>query len=94
MIPIGSETLAVSTTVAVGLSTVEFNVMPGAASLARIQVEGSCVRYWEDGTLPTATSGNLLYPGDELSVFGGAPITTVRFIALVDAAVLQIAYWR
>lgn len=94
MTPIGVETLPVGTSIPVGLTLGEFNFPPGAASLARVRVENANVRYWEDGTLPTSTSGNLLYPGDELDVYGGVLITAIHFIALDTPATLQVTYWR
>lgn len=94
MTPIGVETLPVGTAIPVGLTLGEYSFAPGAASLARIRVEGANVRYWEDGTPPTSTSGNLLYPGDELDIHGGVAITTIRFIALGAVAALQVTYWR
>lgn len=43
-------------------------------------VEGGNVRYWLDGTVPTSTSGHILYQNDYLKVFNKNNIAHIKFI--------------
>lgn len=87
---IGKETITVST--ATGLT------VPDGAKYAIMSVEstatGVVIRYWSDGSTPTATDGFALYPGDRVEVFNASNLA--NFIAIAGQAgthKLQVIYF-
>lgn len=66
--------------------------VPAGTTVAYIQAEGQQVRWYDDGTVPTATTGNVIdilvtlpYSGD---------FTKLRLIEVAPSAVLNIEYRR
>lgn len=86
--PIAKETLTVSST-ALPLAAPPAN---GAANCAVITVETDQVRFWVDGSTPTASVGHLLNVGDELELRGGDELTKFRVIRVTADATLQVTY--
>lgn len=68
--------------------------MASYSFIARIDVEGAEIRYWTDGSAPTATEGILAGPGAILYVYA-TDITRFRAIRSgTFDAVLQVSYGR
>jgi len=63
---INSETLTVSSA-AVGITAAE---LAGQPDYAFITVEGAAIRFWVDGTDPTATVGHPAENGGTIELFG------------------------
>jgi hypothetical protein len=70
-----SESLSVAGT-AVGFTA----ATRGGANNAFVVVEGGSVRFWADGTTPTATVGAVLNHGDTLELDDGEQVT--QFLAI------------
>ena len=85
---IGVEKLTVSTTaVAVSLAAI-----PTGANYALITVEGDAMRYYIDGTSPTATDGLKRVDGDTIDLASELDIANFEVISL-GSTVLQIQYF-
>jgi hypothetical protein len=54
--------------------------IPGTALFCTFQAQGQIVNYRADGTAPTATTGNQLFPGGVLTGYGQTYLTGLRFI--------------
>jgi len=81
---IGKEKLTVSST-AIG-----FAAIADKASAALVSVETANIRYWADGSTPTATDGMPVEAGDQFLV--NANLSAFRAIATGSDATLQIIY--
>lgn len=82
--PLGYQKIS-SLSSAVGLTP------PAAARVAMIQAEGEAVRYRDDGTDPTSTTGMKLANGD--SIWFNADLSVVKFIEVTGGASLNILYY-
>lgn len=68
--------------------------VPGGARFALVQVEGgSGVRYWDDGTVPTATVGQWMYPGSSPLLYGGN-LNAIQFFPVSGTALLNVSYYK
>jgi hypothetical protein len=75
------------------LTTASGLTVPATATFAIISVEGSNVRWRDDGTAPTATVGMPMYAGSAPQVFSGN-LATAQFISTSTPSTLDIAYYR
>lgn len=75
--------------------------VPGGTALMVIRCEGQAVRYRDDGayvagvwttTNPTASVGQILYPGDTLTYTGRWP-TLLKFIQQAAGASLNVSFY-
>lgn len=74
-------------------STATALTVPVGARYCEVEVWGSIVRFWTDGSTPTATVGRRGLIGDTLP-FSGARMTQVKFIAETGGtAVLAVEYF-
>ncbi len=69
-----SETLTVST------SVVQITEDLRGHEYAFITCAAASIRFWVDGTVPTASTGHHLNPGDTLELFGTTELTRFRAI--------------
>jgi hypothetical protein len=85
-----SESITVSTT-SVGLTAATAAQYP----FALITVENAAVRFWLDGTAPTATVGHVLEAGDKLDLNSSDQVLSARFIRRdgVDG-VIRVSYGK
>ena len=83
-----SESITVST-VAVGLTAATFGA---DRPHAHITCEDNPVRYWLDGTTPTATVGHRLEVGGVLDLDSPDQLVSVLFIAIGADGVLRASY--
>lgn len=72
-------------------------ISPGDAMFLRVKVQvdpvaGNSVRFWCDGTDPTATSGWVLQSGNTLDF--DLEIDKLRFIAVAANAKLNLLYYK
>ncbi|MDZ4784241.1 MAG: hypothetical protein SGJ19_28675 [Planctomycetia bacterium] len=63
--------------------------VPNGAKLATITNTGCAVRYWTDGSVPTAVQGHVLPSGESLTLTTASGLATAQFIAESDVAVLD-----
>lgn len=82
---------AMATTVAAGLSGVAAAITAGA-KYAVIEPEGQNVRWRADGTNPSATVGNPLLIGQQLT-YAATDLANLAFCAMVTGATLNINYY-
>ena len=88
------ETIAVSN-VAKGLTVATFSPASGpGAQGAIIAVEGNDVRFWTDGTDPTATVGVLAVVGATITLNGQNDLRGFRVIRKTLDATLSVIYLR
>jgi hypothetical protein len=80
----GNQTLTIST------SVVTLTV-PSGATHALATVEGGDVRFWEDGTNPTASAGLLLISGNAVEFSNLANVKLIKATGQSDAT-LNISY--
>ena len=66
---------------------------PVGAIFALISVEVSNVRYWDDGTVPTSTTGQLMSPNAAPLLYAGN-LSAIKFIAVSGSPVLQVSYYK
>jgi hypothetical protein len=89
-IPNGVQTLAVTTATRL--------TIPSNTTYALIDVEAATssdyVRFWCDGTLPTATDGVKRGDGTAFDLLGPAAIAKFRVIGISSGATLQIQYFK
>lgn len=78
--PFAKETLTISTT-ALGFTAATYAPAGGQpADMAITSFEGDDVRYWEDGSDPTSTSGHKVTNGSFLTTCGRPAISQIKFI--------------
>lgn len=65
--------------------------VPATAMRAYLQASGQNVRYCDDGTNPTSTTGLQLYVG-QLVVYSG-DLSAIKFIEAAPGAKLDVAYY-
>ena len=95
--PVSHQTLSVSNTGAVGLAAATISpANVGPVSSCVLAVEGGPIRYWVDGTAPTASSGFLANVGNVFSLPSQAYIAQFQAIATTAAAAttLQVSCAR
>lgn len=63
-----------------------------AANVAWITVADDNIRYWLDGSSPTATVGHVLADGDGLEI-GGQAIRLFRCIRETTDAIISVSYF-
>lgn len=66
--------------------------IPAGATMAVLQSETAPIRYRDDGTAPTSSSGMLLVNG--AGVFYPGTLSKLRFIAASGSPVLNVAFYR
>jgi len=76
-----------------GLSSVKTLTPPEGALFALVDTESQVVRWYDDGTTPTASLGRRLLPGYELEVTAGS-LSTIKFIEEAPSAKLNVTYYR
>lgn len=67
--------------------------VPATATFALINVEGTNVRWRDDGTAPTASVGFVMYAGAIPQMFSG-DLAAVKFIQTAATATINVAYYR
>lgn len=78
--------------------TVSTTSLPLTASIAEaynyalITVETDAVRFWLDGSAPTASVGHLLNVGDSVLLEGRAEVDRFRVIRVTADATLRVSY--
>lgn len=87
MVPLGKETLTVSNT-AVSLTP----PTTGTLQFASIWVETNPIRFWDDGSVPTASTGTPVAANSGINVCGAA-ISTFKAIRTGADATLTIRYY-
>lgn len=88
------ETIAVSST-AVGLTVATFSPASGpGAQGALIAVEGGAVRFWVDGTDPTAAVGVPAAAGTTITLNGQNGLRGFRVIRQTVDAIVSVVYLR
>lgn len=75
----------------VGLVTATALTVPSGARVAIIQILDQAVRYWDDGSTPTATEGHQIPAGSTLYYVGD--LTAIRFIQEVATTTLNVSYY-
>ena len=78
---------------ALGVATATALTVPAGATRAVVTVEAQTVRWRDDGTAPTASSGSLLAVGS-VTVFYGASMKAVEFIQTTASATIDVSYYR
>ena len=90
LIPLSDpQTLTVSST-AVSLT------VPARANAALITVESNSIRWWDDGSTPTASAGHLATAGTQVMYFDTGDrdlIVNFKAIRVTSDATLQISYY-
>lgn len=66
--------------------------IPTHATEALIQAESQDVRWTDDGTTPTASTGMLLTAGDSL-YYDRGPLSGLKFIEASASALLNVTYY-
>lgn len=74
------------------LDTPQALAMPRNVNYVMIQAQDADVRYRDDGIVPTAAIGLILYAGDPPTKFAGS-IKLLRFIQVTATAKLNIRYY-
>ena len=82
----GAAQMGLSVASATGLTT------PSGATIAQICVENANVRYRDDGTAPTASSGMPVAAGACFAYSG--PLSVVQFIAQSGSPILDVSYYK
>lgn len=84
------------TSVAIGLTVpttaTDGNKTPTGPTYALLQAEGAPIRWRDDGTDPTASSGMILYPGDAPFPYDG-PLSAIKFIQTAATGILNVSYY-
>jgi hypothetical protein len=91
--PIAKETLVVSST-ALPLTASAYDRDGLSADQATITCETDAVRYWADGSIPTASVGHVLAAAGALLLYGQQAIQNFRVIRVTNDATLSITYSR
>ena len=81
---------------AIGGSAVLLTV-PAGAEIAEICVETASVRYRDDGTAPTTSSGVPVFPVSSSQPFCfayGGPLQRLQFIAVSGSPTLDVVYYK
>ena len=96
--PQGFVTVAAVTTTALALASVTVTgtttfVVPPAANLALIVVEGTAVRWRDDGKAPTITSGMLMEPTQAPFEYSG-DVNSIQFIAVAASATVDVSLYK
>lgn len=88
--PISSTSVALS----VGAVAVGFTSPPAGATIAMGQVLENDVRYWVDGSTPTAIEGFLARKNGRIVLRGYAEISGFKAAAPGSTAKLQFGFWE
>lgn len=75
------------------ITTATALTVPATATFALIQVEGTNVRWRDDGTNPTASVGFLMYAGSTPQIFSG-DLAAVKFIQTAATATINALYYK
>jgi len=87
------ETITVSNT-ALGFTSNLINQGAGQATFALVTVAVDNVRFWSDGTAPTATVGHIVVAGTPVSVCGFDNIKNFKMIRVTTDATVSVSYFR
>lgn len=63
-----------------------------APGLVLLQAEGQNIRWTDDGTVPTATLGTILYVGADPFPYSG-DLSRLKFIQVAATATLNVSYY-
>lgn len=89
---VGHNTISVLTA-AVGLGQgLASNAIPARARYATIQALAQNVRWWDDGTVPTASTGMRLAAGSSMTYSLG-PLANLKFIEETPSASLVVTFY-
>ena len=87
-VPSSSESLDV------GATAVGFTSAPARATFAQCQVLNANVRYWVDGSTPTASEGFQAVTNALIKLRGKNEIANFKAVAEADGASLQCGFWQ
>ena len=85
--PLGTQNFA-----ATSLATAQALTVPAGTSVILLRPAGQSVRFRDDGTNPTSTTG-MTIPAGELFQYTGATPTTIRIIETAVSATLDVLYY-
>lgn len=77
---------------ALTVSTATSLTVPAGAAIAEICVETAAVRYRDDGTAPTSSTGIPVTSGTCFQY--GGPLNKVQFIAQTGSPTLDVSYYK
>ena len=84
---LSSETITVSST-AIPLTTI-----PGVADSAEISIEADTIRFWKDGSTPTASVGHRAYVDDVIPLYTKSELRDFLAIRVTTDATLRVTYY-
>lgn len=91
--PMGSETITVSST-AVGFTAGSIKTDTAEAIYAYGYVASDAIRYWDNGTTPTASVGMLVAAGANFEVCGAPAVRQFRMIRKTTDATVSVSYYQ
>jgi hypothetical protein len=74
-------------------ATISGGSIPPGATMAYLQAESANVRYRDDGTVPTASIGNLILSTTS-GIFYAGTLSNVEVIAAAGSPILDVAFYR
>jgi hypothetical protein len=74
------------------LTSAQSLTVPSGSAFCYVTVEGTNVRWRDDGTAPTASVGMPIYAGQAPLLFSG-DLSVVKFIQVSASATLNVAYY-
>jgi hypothetical protein len=77
---------------ALSVSTATSLTVPTGATVAQICVESATVRYRDDGSAPTASSGVPVLAGSCFQYAG--PLASIQFIAAAGSPTIDVAFYK
>lgn len=86
-------TAVASSQMGLAVTTATALTVPATATFAYVSVEGTNVRWRDDGTNPTATVGFIMYAGAAPQLFSG-DLAAVKFIQVAATATINVAYYK
>jgi hypothetical protein len=92
-IPSSAATLTVGASACSLVTCTGGATLPANAYAALISVETNAIRYWDDGSTPTATTGQSLPAASTVAACGPAVLTKLLFIQQSAAATLRVSYY-
>lgn len=93
LVPFASESITISSTALGFTMATAFPAAGNGAQQACVTVAVDSVRYWPDGTIPSATVGHIADSGSSFSV-GVTSLRAIRFIRVTTDAILSVTYMR
>ena len=92
--PFSGQPLGVQTALSVGASAISLTV-PKGSKFAALSVETQSVRFRDDGTAPTSSTGVILTTtGEQPWIYASEEgLSALQFIATTGTAMLNVAYY-